>query len=145
MPYGDSLSVYLTDIFFASFPTNKKLCPMETLCQYMTVTSLVRKESDQLFVAIIKPHKSVAPCTIGRWLKEILKLSSVNVSMFNTWKQPILMHSTRSALVLAAADSGVTTSDILKAADWSTESVLKILLLAHTWPILWSGCTIFSN
>ena len=25
----------LTDIFFASFPTNKKLCPMETLCQYI--------------------------------------------------------------------------------------------------------------
>ena len=91
---------------------------METLRQYMTVTSPVRKESDQLFVAIIKPHKPVAPCTIARWLKEVLKLSGVDVSVFTA-------HSTRSASASAAADSGVTTSDILKAADWSTESVFR--------------------
>ena len=54
-----------TDIFFASFPDNKELCPVEILCQYMAVTSPLRKESDQLFVAIIKPHKPVAPCTIA--------------------------------------------------------------------------------
>ena len=84
----------------------------------MSVTSPLRKESDQLFVAIIKPHKAVVPCTIARWLKEVLKLSDVDVSMFTA-------HSTRSASVTAAADSGVTTNDILKAADWSTASVFR--------------------
>ena len=34
-------------------------------------------------------------------------------------------HSTRSASASAAADSGITSSDILKAADWSTESVFR--------------------
>ena len=67
---------------------------------------------------IIKPHKPVVPCTIARWLKEMLKLSGVDVNMFTA-------HSTRSASVTAAADSGVTTNDILKAADWSTESVFR--------------------
>ena len=84
----------------------------------MIVTSPVRKESDQLFVAIIKPHKPVAPCTIGWWLKEVLKLSGVDVSMFTA-------HSTKSTSALAAADPEVTTSDILKAADWSVESVFR--------------------
>ena len=72
----------------------------------MAVTSTLRKESDQLFVAIIKPHKPIAPCTIARWLKEVLKLSGVDVSIFTA-------HSTRSTSASAAADSRVTTSDIL--------------------------------
>ena len=84
----------------------------------MEVTSPLRKESDQLFVSIIKPHEPVAPCTIARWLKEVLKLSGVDVSMFTA-------HSTRSASASAAADSGVTNSDILKATDWNTESVFR--------------------
>ena len=106
----------LIGIFFASFPDNKELCPVETLSHYMTVTSPLRKDSDQLFGAMIKPHKPIAPCTIAWWLKEVLKLSGVDVSMFTA-------HSTRSASASAAADSGVTTRDILNAADWSTESV----------------------
>ena len=84
----------------------------------MTVTSPVRKECDQLSVAIIKPHKPVAPCTIAQWLKEVLKFSGVDVSMFTAY-------STRSASASAAADSEVITSDILKAADWNTESVFR--------------------
>ena len=109
---------HLAEIFFASFPHSKDLCPVETLRHYMSVTSPLRKESNQLFGAIIKPHKPVVHCTIARWLKEVLKLSGVDVSMFTA-------HSTRSASVIAAADSGVTTKDILKAADWSTESVFR--------------------
>ena len=108
----------LADIFFATFPGNKELCPVETLRHYQTVTSPLRKESTQLFVATVKPHKPVASCTIARWLKEVLKLSGIDVNIFTA-------HSTRSASVSAAADSGVTTNDILKAADWSTESVFR--------------------
>ena len=69
-------------------------------------------------MAIVKPHKPVSPCTIARWLKEVLKLSGIDVSVFTAY-------STRSASASAAADSGVTTNDILKAADWSTESVFR--------------------
>ena len=57
----------LTEYFFASFTDNKELCPVETLRQYQKVTASLRKESTHLFVAIVKPHKPVAPCTIVRW------------------------------------------------------------------------------
>jgi len=59
---GRALSAY----FFASFPNNKELCPVETLCQYQRVTTPLRKESTQLFIAMVKPHKPVAPCIIAR-------------------------------------------------------------------------------
>ena len=91
---------------------------MATLRQYLAVTSSLRKDSAKLFVAIIKLHKPVASCTIARWLKEVLKLSGIDVSIFTA-------HSTRSASASAAEDSGVTTSDILRAADWSAESVFR--------------------
>ena len=108
----------LTKYFFASFTDNKELRPVETLRQYQKVTASLREESTHLFVAIFKPHKPVAPCTIARWLKEVLKLSGFDTNIFTA-------HSTRSASSSAAADSGVTTSDILKAADWSSESVFR--------------------
>jgi len=67
----------------------------------------------------VKPHKLVASYTIAQWLKEVLKLSDIaDVSIFTA-------NSTRSSSVSATADSGVTTNDILKAADWSTESVFR--------------------
>ena len=40
----------LTDIFLLPFLATKN-CPVEILCRYQTVTSPLRKESDQLFVA----------------------------------------------------------------------------------------------
>lgn len=91
---------------------------VETLRQYIQVTAPVRKENSQLFLGTVKPHKPVAPCTIARWLKEVLKMSGIDVSVFTA-------HSTRGASSSAAADSGITTGDILKTADWSTESVFR--------------------
>ena len=91
---------------------------METLRQYQRVTTPLRKESAQMFIPMVKPHKPFVPCTIARWLKEVLKLSGINVDIFTA-------HSTRSASVSAAADSGVTVNDILKAADWSSESIFQ--------------------
>ena len=108
----------LTDFFFASFPDNNQLCPVETLRQYLRITASLRKETNRLFVAIVKPHKPVAPCTIARWLKEVLKLSGIDVNIFTA-------HSTRGASSSAAASAGITINDILKAADWSTESVFR--------------------
>ena len=78
----------------------------------------LRKDSSHVFVAIVKPHKPIAPCTTVRWLKEVLKRSSIDINTFTA-------HSTRGTSTLAAADSGITTSDILKAASWSTESVFR--------------------
>ena len=45
-------------------------------------------------------------------------MSGIDITLFTA-------HYTRGASSSAAADSGITTTDILKAADWSTESVFR--------------------
>ena len=72
----------------------------------------------ELFLAIVKPHKPVSSCTIARWLKCVLNDAGIDVNMFTA-------HSVRGASSSAAAMAGVTTNDILKAADWSTDSVFR--------------------
>ena len=69
-------------------------------------TDLFRpKDTTKLFVAIKKPHKPVASCTIARWLKETLGLAGIDVSIFSG-------HSVRGDdSVSAAAGAGVTMSD----------------------------------
>jgi len=92
---------------------------VETLRQYESVTSALRSRgSNNLFIALIKPHKSVSSATIVRWLREVLRLAGIDVSIFSG-------HSVRGASTSAAAGAGITTDDILKAADWSSDSVFR--------------------
>ena len=56
--------------------------------------------------------------TIARWLKEVMALASTDTSTFKA-------HSVRGASTSAASMQGVTTDDILSAADWSTESTFQ--------------------
>ena len=56
----------LREFFFPSFPHNNTLCPVETLHCYERATASLRPEdTSKLFVAIVKPHKPVASCTIA--------------------------------------------------------------------------------
>ena len=109
----------LVEFFFPCFPHDENLCPVRTLRQYESVTSSLRSEDQQgLFLAIVKPHKQVSSCTIACWLKCTLGDAGIDVNMFTA-------HLVRGASSSAAAMAGVTTNDILKAADWSTDSVFR--------------------
>ena len=95
------------------------LCPVETLKQYKRSTAALHPEDTyKLFLAIKKPHQPVASCTVARWLKETLRLAGINVSIFSG-------HSVRGASTSTAAGSGVTMTDIMQAAVWSSESVFQ--------------------
>ena len=110
----------IADIFFPSFPHNSNLCPVHTLRAYEVATENIRnanKES-KLLIATIKPHKAVTSSTIARWLKTTMGKAGVDTTIFKA-------HSVRSASVSTAASAGVTTADILKAADWSSQSVFQ--------------------
>ena len=74
--------------------------------------------TNQLFVAFIKPHHAVTSSTIARWLKTTLEQAGIDTAIFKA-------HSTRGASTSAAALRGVTTSDIILAADWSSDSVFR--------------------
>ena len=112
----------IKEFFFSRFQENPLLCPVEALSQYLAKTESLRGKADgrvtQLFIACIRPHRPVVSATIARWLKEVLGRAGIDTSIFKA-------HSTRGASVSAAAERGVTTKDILQAADWSTESVFQ--------------------
>ena len=108
----------MTDFFFPAFPHNGKLCSVETLRAYEKRTQAFRKHTSEMFIATIKPHQPVSSSTITRWLKTMLSKAGINTDTFKA-------HSVRSASVTAAANAGITTNDILKAADWSTASVFQ--------------------
>ena len=105
----------IKEFFFPRFSENAKLCPVHSLSLYLEKTRQLRGSANQLFIAIIRPHLPVTSSTIARWLKKVISDSGIDTSIFKA-------HSVRSAATSAAANQGVTLEDILKAADWSTES-----------------------
>ena len=56
--------------------------------------------------------------TIARWIKEVLALSGIDISIFKA-------HSSRGASATAAADRGVSIFEILQLGDWSEENTFK--------------------
>ena len=91
---------------------DEKICPMHTLLYYVKFTEGFRK-SRQVFISYVS-HLAVTSSTIARWLKTVLELSGIDVSVFKS-------HSYRSASVSAAYNKGCSMSSILKAADWRSD------------------------
>ena len=106
--------------FFPAFTANPLLCPVTTLRAYEGRTKEFRKEegSNPLFLTTIRPHNVASSSTIARWLRSILEKAGIDTSIFKA-------HSVRGAAVTAASNAGVTTCDILNAADWSSPSVFQ--------------------
>ena len=91
---------------------------MVTLKAYEDRTAPYRGDETRLFLALIKPYRAVTSSTIARWLKSLLEAAGIDTSVFSA-------HSVRGASSPTAANLGITTNDILKAADWSSESVFQ--------------------
>jgi len=70
------------------------------------------------FLSLIGKHDPVTSSTIAQWIKTCLQEAEIDVGVFKA-------HSTRGAASSKAAWSGVTVSDILQAADWSSESTFQ--------------------
>ena len=104
--------------YFPSFPANTILCPVQTLSVYLNRTNQLRGKETKLLISFIKPHKAVTSSTVDRWLRTGLELAGINPDIFGA-------HSTRGASASAAARGGITLEDILKAANWSSESVFQ--------------------
>ena len=68
-----------------------------------------------IFIATRRPHRPVKPCTIGNWLKTVMAQAGIDTQQFTA-------HSTRGASTSKAKSSGVSTSDILRTANWSSSS-----------------------
>lgn len=97
--------------FHTRFNEDLDLCPCACLEEYERRT-MHPEEPNILFLYVIKPFKPVSLNTIARWIKEILALSDIDTDVFKA-------HSTRGAAATAAADKGVSISEILQLGDWS--------------------------
>ena len=96
---------------------------METLRSYEAQTLNFRNmDSDSpqtcLFLSWIRNHAPVTSSTIARWLRTCLLEAGIDTSVFKA-------HSVRGASCSTAAWAGVTTTDILKAADRSSEGTFQ--------------------
>ena len=107
----------VAEFFFPSFMDDIRLCPA-TLRVYEERTQSVRAGESRLLLSFIQPHRAVTSSSIARWLKSLLTEAEVDTAIFRA-------HSIRGASSSIAANMGVTTNDILKAADWSSESVFQ--------------------
>ena len=111
-------------VFYPRFEDCRDICPAATLSNYESRTATFRGKTptenggDPLFISFVKPHRQVSSSTISRWLKDTLEEAGIDVSIFKA-------HSTRAAATSAAAQAGVGTKDILRAANWTQESTFQ--------------------
>lgn len=96
-------------IKISAFP-DKSCCVLHTLRYYLEVTNEKRK-TNKLLISF-KTFKDISTSTVARWLKEILRRSGINESIFSA-------HSFRSASTSAAFAGGVKLSEILETANWA--------------------------
>ena len=116
-------SKHIPDFFFPCFKDDPILCPVVTLKAYEEHTKEFRDFQSStpktcLFLSWIGKHNPVTSSTIARWLKETMKDAGIDISIFKS-------HSVRGAACSKAAGAGVTTKQILEAADWSSEGTFQ--------------------
>lgn len=75
--------------------------------------------------AIIKPHNAIFFSAVALWLKSLLEASGIDILIFSA-------HSVRGASSSAVAFTGISNAEILKAANWSLESVFQMFYYRST-------------
>ena len=71
-----------------------------------------------LFLLHIKPHNPVKSQRKAHWIKDTLKKAGVDTNTFKA-------HSVREASTSTAVGKGLHIADVLKTADWSSESTFR--------------------
>ena len=79
-----------------------ELCVIRCLKQYLLITNPLRcAKTTQLPISYIRPHNPVSVDTVSRWLKEFLRLSGNDTSIFTG-------HSIRTASASKAKQVGLS-------------------------------------
>ena len=108
---------HLKPIIIPAFPDDKTLCLVSVFSEYVKRTKTLRK-TQKLIVTYSKPHSHASKCTLSKWIKDVLKLSGIDISQYKS-------HSTRSASTSAAKKAGASVSAIMNAAGWTQESTFR--------------------
>lgn len=109
----------ISSVFYPSFPSNKKLCPVLCLKEYELRTRAFRKPSQpELFLSLRAPHNPVSTITLARWVKWGMSEVGIDTTNFGA-------HSVRSASASKLFKVGCRLEDLLRTADWSCESTFR--------------------
>ena len=98
---------------FLAFPENPKICVVRSLTAYVERTKGLR-ESTQLLVSFISPHKAISSQSVSRWLARFLRMAGIELNYTG--------YATRGASTSAAAAAGLSADLILEAADWAVQT-----------------------
>ena len=102
-------------IVVKAYPADPKVCVVSTLRIYLEMRLGV---SDQLLQCHRRPHGPASKDTIARWLKQVLKESGVDTSVYSA-------HSYRGASTSAAARVSVPIQKILDRGQWASEDTWR--------------------
>jgi hypothetical protein len=100
------------------YTPDSDICVYRTLCAYLDRTQTLRGSETRLILSYVKPHGHVAPTTVSRWIKIVMKNSGIDVEKFSS-------HSTRSAASSKVQQCGVPITEIMKVAGWSTDQTFS--------------------
>ena len=98
---------------------DQPLCVITYIKRYLLETKELKYCDGGFFIGFKSPHKAVTSITIARWVLNVLKEASANVSVFRA-------HSTRSAASSKASDKCLNLADISKAAGWSNGKIFAM-------------------
>lgn len=101
------------EIVLKEYP-NKKICIVDTVQAYIRRTNQIRENEKQLFISHSWPFGKITRDTLGRYIREVLKMAGVNMRF-----KP---HSLRSAAVSKAAGKNVSIATIMAGIGWKQES-----------------------
>jgi len=98
---------------------NKNLCVCFHIDLYLKGSVSWRSQGEsQLLLSFVNPHKLVKPCTVSRWIIEVLSAAGIDTSTFKG-------HSTRSATTSKASSLGVPLKEIIKRGHWSATTTFE--------------------
>ncbi len=103
---------------FLAYPTDRNLCIVAHLTEYLQKTSTLWDVNKQLLISFIQPHKPVSKDTISNWIKNFRTSAGIDTSKYMT-------HSTRAAFTSHLAARQFDINDIMKAAGWSKEETFQ--------------------
>ena len=109
------------EVTYFAFKECETICPVATVEAYERRTADLNtpdQDTNPLLIGCVKPHKPVTSSTISRWSRNLMEASGIDVSIFKS-------HSIRAASTSAATNLGVSVKDIMKTANWTSESTFK--------------------
>ncbi|CAC5387790.1 unnamed protein product [Mytilus coruscus] len=120
--YGDLLKqtrpgYQLPEIFIEAFKPDFRICVVHTLHEYLERTNKLRFNNTQLFLSFQKPYKPVKNGTIAKWIKQVLILAGIDMTIFTP-------HSTRGAAT-SYVSGRIPIATILRTAGWRKDSVFR--------------------